>query len=104
MAISPTAEGFRVAFRRPSLALAEITWRWTFGATATALFLFGLLQYLNTLPVTNGELLFLRTRHPYLVAEALARIFRGSVNRAVMSALLAALMLTVFWMITASVG
>jgi len=104
MPISPTAEGFRAAFRRPSLTIAEITWRWTTGATAAALFLFGLTEYLNTLPVTNGELLFLRTRHPYLVGEAIAHIFRGSLNRAVMSALLAALMLTVFWMITASVG
>jgi hypothetical protein len=67
MAISATAEGFRAAFRRPSLTLAEIMWRWSTGATASALFLFGLFEYLNTLPVTNGELLFLRTRQPYLV-------------------------------------
>lgn len=104
MPISPTAEGFRVAFRRPSLALAEITWRWTVGATATVLFLFGLFQYFNTLRVTNGELLFLRTRHPYLVAEALARIFRGSVNRAVLSLMLAALMMTFLWIMAASLG
>ena len=69
MAISPTAEGFRAAFRRPSLTLAEVMWRWTAGATAAALFLFGLFEYLETLPVTNGELLFLRTRHPYLVGR-----------------------------------
>src|SRR5579862_7797243 len=81
MAISPTAEGFRAAFRRPSLTAAEIMWRWTAGATAAALVLFGLFEYLSTLPVTNGELLFLRTRHPYFVAEALARILRGSLNR-----------------------
>jgi hypothetical protein len=104
MAISPTAEGFRVAFRRPLLAMAEITWRWTVGATGTALFLFGLFQYLNTLPVTNGELLFLRTRHPYLVAEALARIFRGSVNRAVLSLMLAALLMSFVWIMAASLG
>ena len=36
MAISPTVEGFRTAFRRPSLTLAEIMWRWVGGATAAA--------------------------------------------------------------------
>lgn len=104
MAISPTAEGFRAAFRRPSLTLAEVMWRWTAGATATALFFFGLFEYLNTLPVTNGELLFLRTRQPYLMSEALAHILRGSLNRAVMAALLAAWMLTCLWIMAASLG
>jgi hypothetical protein len=104
MAISPTAEGFRAAFRRPSLALGEITWRWAVGATATTLFFFGLFEYLNSLPVTNGELLFLRTRHPYLVGQAIAHILRGSLNRAVMAGLLAALLLGLLWMVAASLG
>jgi hypothetical protein len=104
MPISPTAEGFRAAFRRPSLTLAEMMWRWTAGATAAALLVFGLFQYLDTLPVTNGELLFLRTRHPYLVAEAIAHILRGSLGRAVLAGLLAGLMLMVLWIVAASVG
>src|ERR1700722_5067208 len=104
MAISPTAEGFRAASRRTSLTLAEIIWRWMVGATAVALFFFGLFEYLDTLPVTNGELLFLRTRHPYLVGEAIAHILRGSLNRAAMASLLAALMLAILWMVAGSVG
>jgi hypothetical protein len=104
MAISPTAEGFRAAFRRPSLTLAEVAWRWTAGASVAVLFLFGLSEYLRTLPVTNGELLLLRTRHPYLVGEAIAHILRGSLNRVVISALLAALMLGFLWVVAASVG
>lgn len=104
MAISPTAEGFRAAFRRPSLPLAEVMWRWTAGATAAALFLFGLFEYLNTLPVTNGELLFLRTRHPYLVGEAIAHIFRGTLNRVVVAGLLSVFLLELLWIVAASVG
>jgi hypothetical protein len=104
MAISPTVEGFRAAFRQPSLTLAEIAWRWTVGVSAIALFFFGLFEYLNTLPVTNGELLFLRSRQPYLVSQALAHILRGSLSRAVMSALVAVLMLTLLWIIAAAVG
>jgi hypothetical protein len=104
MPISPTAEGFRAAFRRPSVTLAEIMWRWTAGATAAALFAFGLFEYLNTLPVTNGELLFLRTRHPYLVGEAIAHILRGSLNRVVISGLFASMMLGLLWVVAASLG
>jgi hypothetical protein len=104
MPISPTTEGFRAAFRRPLLTLAEIMWRWMVGATAATLVVFGFFEYLDTLPVTNGELLFLRTRHPYLVGEAIAHILRGSLNRVALGGLVAGLMLTVLWIITASVG
>jgi hypothetical protein len=104
MAISPTTEGFRAAFRRPSLTLAEIVWRWTAGATTAALIAFGLIEYLDTLPVTNGELLLLRTRQPYLVGEAIARILGGSLNRVVMAASVAALLLAALWIVAASVG
>jgi len=104
MPISPTLEGFRAAFRRPSLTFAEIMWRWVVGATAVALFVFGLFEYLDTLPVTSGERFFLRTRQPYLVAQAIAHIFRGSLGRAVMAGLLAALALGLLWMVAGSVG
>ena len=104
MAISPTAEGFRAAFRRPSLTFGEILWRWTVGGTATALFVFSLVQYLNTLNVTDNEVLFLRSRQPFLVARALAHILRGSLGRGVMALLLAALMIGLLWIIAASVG
>lgn len=102
--LSPTWEGFRVALRRPSLTLGEITWRWAVGATAIVLVFFGLFEYLNTLPVTNGELLFLRTRQPYLVMQAILHILRGSLQRGLLSLLLAALLLAVLWMIAASLG
>jgi hypothetical protein len=102
--ISPTTEGFRTAFRQPSLALAEISWRWITGATATALLFFGLFEYLDSLPVTNGELLFLRSRQPYLVGQAIAHILRGSLNRVVFAVLLAALLLGLIWIVAASVG
>jgi hypothetical protein len=104
MSISPTAEGFRAAFRRPSLALGEIAWRWVIGVTATLVFLFGLYQYLDSLPVNNGELLFLRSRQPYLVSQAIAHILRGSLGRVVLSGLLAAILLGLLWMIAGAFG
>jgi hypothetical protein len=101
---SPTVEGFRAGFRRPSLTFAEIAWRWTLGATAAALFVFYCIEYLDTLPVTNADAALLSTRQPALVGRAIAHILRGSLNRAVLAASLVALALSVLWIIAASVG
>jgi hypothetical protein len=97
-------EGFRAAFRRPLFTVAEITWRWVVGATATVLFFFGLFEFLDTLPVTDGEVFFLRTGQPVLVSQAVAHILRGSVYRGVLSLILAVLLLTLIWMVAASLG
>ena len=102
--VSPTAEGFRAAFRRPSFTFGEITWRWVVGFTGTVLFFFGAFEYLNTLPVTNAELLFLKSGQPYLISQAILHILRGSLGRAVISIALALLLLAVLWTITASLG
>jgi len=102
--ISPTLEGFRLAFRRPSITFAEITWRWVVGATATVLFFFGLIEYLDTLRVTDADLLFLRTRQPFFVWQAITHILRGSFTRGALSLILAALLLAIIWMVSASLG
>ena len=102
--ISYTAEGFRAAWRRPALTLAEVTWRWTVGVTAAVLATFALFEYLSTLPVTNGELLFLRTRQPVFVGQVLAHMLRGSLNRAVMAGVIASLALCGLWIFAAAAG
>jgi hypothetical protein len=102
--ISPTLEGFRAAFRRPSLTFAEIAWRWTVGAVACTLFLFSFIEYLDTLPVTPGDATLLRTEQPLLVGRAISHILRGSLNRAVFAVLLEALALVLLWIIGASLG
>jgi hypothetical protein len=101
---SPTLEGFRAAFRHPSLPLAEIAWRWSVGATACTLLGFSFFEYLNTLPVNGRELLFLRSRQPILISRAIAHILRGSLTRVSLAALLGASALTVLWMFAASLG
>lgn len=101
---SPTIEGFRAAFRRPSLTFAEIAWRWTAGATAAALLFFYFIEYVGTLPVSRADSLLLSTRHPVFVGKAIAHILRGSLNRAVLAALIAAIALAVLWVLAGSIG
>src|SRR5438477_11878941 len=75
---SPTLEGFRAIFRVPSLGLAEIAWRWSFAVAGGALLIFAAFPFLDTLPVTSGDLALLRTRQPALISRAALHVFHGS--------------------------
>jgi len=101
---SPTLEGFGAIFRRPSFGLAEIAWRWSFGAAATLLLVFSFFTFLDTLPVGKADLLLLRTGQPLLIWRAVAHMFRGSAFRAVGSAILLTLTLSAAWIVIASLG
>lgn len=101
---SPTLEGFRTIFRRPSFGLAEIAWRWSFAAAVVLLLVFSSFEYLDTLPVSKGDLFLLRTSQPALIWRALLHIFRGSTFRAVETAVLLALALAAAWIVVASLA
>lgn len=101
---SPTVEGFRVLLRQPALGMAEISWRWSMGAAACLLFTFTFLRYLRTLPVSNADLLLLRTRQPFLISQAIAHIFRGSGLRLVVAMTLTLAALALGWILTASLA
>ena len=99
---SPTLEGFRTLFRQPEVALAEIAWRWSFGAAACVLVGLGVLEYLDTLPVSNLDRVLLRSRNPTLIFEALAHIFRGSIPRLVLASVVMFSALVLLWILVAS--
>ena len=101
---SPTLEGFRVIFRRPSLGLAEISWRWSLGFAAGLLLFFSFVEYLDTLTVTNADLLLLRSRQPFLISQAIVHIFSGSGPRVVAAGLVLIIAITLAWIGTASFG
>lgn len=79
-------------------------WRWSFGAAACVLLGFGFAEYLDTLPVSDVDILFLRTRHPLLISEAVSRILRGSGPRFVLAAVLLFSALAILWILFASLG
>jgi len=90
--------------RRPSLSLAEIMWRFSFGAAATVLVGLATISYLDTLPVSGRDLLLLRAGHPLLVAQAIAHIFHGTALRALIATLIMTSALAILWILVASVG
>jgi len=91
-------------FRRPAFGLAELSWRWSFGVACWLLLTFTIWQYLDTLPVTSGDLLLLDTRNPVLILEAIAHIFRGSGFRFVETMLVLVLALAIGWMFVGAVA
>src|SRR5215475_2659717 len=101
---SPTGEGFRSIFRKPALPVAEIIWRWSFGATVVVLLGAAFLEYLNTLPVSPADLFLLRTGHPVLVSNALSHILRGSGFHLVLALIFLIVVLAILWIVLASVG
>src|SRR5579864_3320859 len=101
---SPTAEGFRLALRRPAIAFAEIAWRWSFVAAVWVLGAMFLFEYMDSLPVTTANRLLLATRQPILISRAIHRIFHGSAFRFTEAGVLLAIGLTVAWIALASFG
>jgi hypothetical protein len=104
MSTSPTIEGFRTAFRRPSITCAEIAWRWTVGATTIVLFFFVTIEYLSSLPVAPADAVLLSTRQPALVGRALSHILRGSLQRSMLAVGLALVASAFLWIVASAVG
>jgi hypothetical protein len=101
---SPTLAGFRVMFRRPSLGLAEIAWRWSVGLATALLLFFSFVEYLDTLPVTAADLFLLRSRRPVLISRAIVHIFSGSAPRLVAASMLLIFAMALAWIGTAALG
>ena len=90
--------------RRPSLSLAEVMWRFSFGAAVCVLSGITLIAYLDTLPVSKGDLRMLRTGYPFLVSQAMAHVFHGSALRTLLAGIILFAALAFLWIVIASVG
>lgn len=102
--VSPIRSGFRAVWRQPALALAEIAWRWAWGAASLALAWFAALSFLESLHVSGRDELQLRSNVPQLVADALLHIFQGSGPTLLRLFFVIAPAVTVLWMMAASAG
>lgn len=101
---SPTAEGFRLIFRRPVVPLAEIAWRWSFAAAWWFLSASFLMEYADSLPANRVDRLLLGTHQPALILRALHRIVHGSALRFTAAGIVLAIALLVAWLLVSSLG
>ena len=75
---SPTRDGFRAMFQRPSVGVAEVLWRWSFGAALCLLLVLCFAQYLQSLPVSKAQLFLIGSGQAVLALKALQQILAGS--------------------------
>lgn len=90
--------------RRPDIGLAEVSWRWSFGIALIFLSAVSLSEYLDTLPVSNADLLLIRTRQPFLVSQAISHILRGSASRVILTSFALIVSLAFAWIVVGSFG
>ena len=98
------ARGWRTLARAPAIALAEIAWRWTYGIAALAIVAWAFFRFLQSIPVSNTDLLLLNTMVPELMAQAVENIVRGSGARLAMLAAILLPGLLLLWIPVATAG
>jgi hypothetical protein len=101
---TPVRDGFRAIWRRPTIFLAELAWRWSWGGAALILTALALYEYLQTLIVTPTDLILLKLRHPLAVSRALADIFHGSGPRVVLTAVVLIPAFGLLWILLGALG
>ena len=84
--------------------VAEVTWRWVFGAAALVLGAIAVIEVLDAVEVARGDELLLRTWAPMLMAEVLARILRDAGLHLLRAAAVLVPALAGLWTVTAAAG
>ena len=101
---SPASVGFGTIFRRPSILLAEIAWRWSYAAAAWFLVSIFFAAYMGSLPVSALDRALLRSGQPALIARALHHIFSGSGFRFTTTGILLTIGLIIGWLVLGSLS
>jgi len=101
---SPIRYGFREVWRAPSLAFAEIAWRWTWGAATLLVTWFAGHEFLRSLTVSHRDEWQLQSGSPQLVADAILHIFQGSGPTVLRLFLIIAPAAVFLWVAAATLG
>jgi hypothetical protein len=100
----PSFAAVRVVFRRPSLLLAEIAWRWSFASAASILLALAAAEYLRSVPVARRDQFLLDTGNPLLIARGLLHALHGGGPKLVQALFIVAAALFILWIALASLG
>src|SRR4051812_37938836 len=97
-------EGFRAVVRMPSLLLAELAWRWSFGLAAIVLIGIGLREVQHAVTISPTDEMLLGTMQPMLMGEAWAHIMRQAMPLMWRVAAILLPALSVMWVAAATLG
>ena len=96
--------GFRIVRQNPALILAEIAWRWAFGAAAWLLVIFTIRTIMQGIDVSAAEIAVARSNNAYLIADAIARVLIQVLPRFLAAMVIGVPLLAVAWVIAATLG
>ncbi len=100
----PVRSGFRAVVRQPVLILAEIAWRWSFGAAAWVLLVLCIRRILAGIDISQAEYLLARRSDMFLIADAFARVLYQALPALVRFAAILTPALAVIWILAATLG
>ncbi len=100
----PVRSGFRAVVRQPALILAEIVWRWSYGAAAWVLLVLCIRRILAGIDISQAEYLLARRSDMFLIADACARILYQALPALLRFAAILIPALAVIWIIAATLG
>jgi hypothetical protein len=100
----PVRAGFRAVLCQPALLVAELAWRWAFGAAAWALILLSVHRFLSSMTVSQAEVQLARTWQPFLVADVVARILAANWAAALRATVILVVGIFALWIFAVTVG
>jgi len=101
---NPVTQGFRIAWRRPSLWVWEILWRWTFGLAALGLLFYAYRVLAGSISITEADALAWRNRDVMTLAASLAQIIVDNASVLLSLSLRILPAITLLWLVLSSVG
>jgi len=102
--VHPIRSGFRAVFRQPALILAEIAWRWSFGAAAWVLIVLSVRRVLAGINLSQPEYLLARRSDLFLIADACARVLYQALPALARVAAILIPGLALIWIFAATLG
>jgi hypothetical protein len=101
---NPLTQGFRAVLRDRAILLAEIVWRWCFGAIAFFMLLGVALMLMSSVKLGANDEFAWRSRDPYLIAEAALRVFDAVGGKLLKISAVVLPAITVLWTVLGSAG
>ena len=101
---NPVTQGFRIAWRRPSLWVWEILWRWAFGLAALGLLFYAYRVLSGSISITEADALAWRNRDVMGLATSLVQIIEDNERMLLSLALRLLPTISVLWVVLSTFG
>jgi hypothetical protein len=104
MARKPLRDGWRVLQRAPEAVLAEIAWRWAFGAAFWTLLILSFHSYFSTIQISRAEYAAMKSLEPFTWVAIAARLMQAVVEGVRKMGPILFPALSVLWLALATMG